>query len=198
MKITAIKAQVKNAERVSIYVDGAYSFSLTQNQLLEHRLRSGLELDADGLKKLQKASVRGKLLERALQYVMTRPRSEREVRDYMRRKEAESEVADDILRYLIEKKYIDDLAFAKSWIRNRQAVKPVSTRRLTAELLQKGVAASLIQQAVQSESFSEEQSLCDIVAKKRKLSRYQDLQKLTAYLLRQGFSYDAIKKALAE
>ena len=35
MKITAIKAQVKNPERVSIFVDDKYSFSLSLDELVE-------------------------------------------------------------------------------------------------------------------------------------------------------------------
>jgi hypothetical protein len=33
MKITAIKQQVKNPERVSIFVDGKYEFSLSLDEL---------------------------------------------------------------------------------------------------------------------------------------------------------------------
>jgi SOS response regulatory protein OraA/RecX len=36
-----------------------------------------------------------------------------------------------------------------------------------------------------------------VAAKKRRLSQYQDQQRLIAYLGRQGFGYEIIKKALA-
>ncbi|HKX24619.1 MAG TPA: hypothetical protein VJM46_05260, partial [Candidatus Saccharimonadales bacterium] len=83
MRITAIKAQVKNTERVSVYLDGKYSFSLTQNQLLELKIHSGMDLTEQELEDLKKASDYGKLLERSMNYVMIRPRSIRELRDYL-------------------------------------------------------------------------------------------------------------------
>src|SRR6266498_5520981 len=115
MKITAIKAQVRNPERVSIYVDGKYSFSLTQSQLLEHRLHSGLEVAEEELTKLKYASDYGKILERVMNFIMIRPRSAREVRDYLWRKEAEPELAASVMRYLRDRVYLDDAKFAKSW-----------------------------------------------------------------------------------
>jgi hypothetical protein len=36
--ITDIKIQVKNTEKVSLFVDGKYSFSLTISQLAEHKI----------------------------------------------------------------------------------------------------------------------------------------------------------------
>ena len=48
MTITKISAQVKNPDRVSIYIDGVYSLSLNLDQLLVEKLKFGLELDEVG------------------------------------------------------------------------------------------------------------------------------------------------------
>jgi regulatory protein len=199
MKITAIKAQIKNPERVSVYLDGKYSFSLTQSQLLERRLHSGMDLTEQELEDLKKASDYGKLLERTMNYVMIRPRSIREVRDYLWRKKAEPEVSENIIQRLEARSYLGDAAFARSWVRSRQLTKPVSKRRLQAELAQKGVASELIEQAINGDTeYDELEALREIITKKRKQTRYQDEQKLMQYLARQGFSYDVIKSTLAE
>ncbi len=137
MRVTAIRAQIKNVERVSVYLDGKYAFSLTQNQLLELRLHSGKELREQDVLALKQASDYGKLLERAMNYVMIRPRSQREVRDYLWRKKAEPNVAERVIQRLESRGYLNDAAFAASWVRTRQLTKPVSKRRLNAELTQK-------------------------------------------------------------
>ncbi len=196
MKVTAIKAQVRNHERVSIYVDAKYAFSLTQDQLLEHKLFSGKELDERTLAALKYASDWGKTLERVMNYLMIRPRSEREVRDYLWRKKTEPELAESVITRLRTRGYLDDAAFAKSWLQARQLTKPVSRRRLVAELRQKGVASEIIERTIATEAYDETAALRSIVAKKRKQTRYQDEQKLMQYLARQGFGYDAIKTAL--
>ena len=44
MKVTAIRQQVKRAGRYSIYVDGEYSFSLSEGALLDSKINVGQEL----------------------------------------------------------------------------------------------------------------------------------------------------------
>jgi len=197
MKVTAIKAQVKNVERVSIYLDGAYAFSLTQGQLLELKLHNGKELSEKDVIELKQASDYGKLLERVMNFVMIRPRSIREVRDYLWRKKAEPHTIDTIVQRLETRGYLNDASFAKSWAHARQLTKPVSKRRLQAELMQKGVASEHIAQALADDEYNERQALQEIILKKRRQVRYQDNQKLMHYLARQGFGYDSIKEALA-
>jgi len=198
MRVTAIKAQIKNVERVSIHVDGKYAFSLTQSQLLEHKLFVGKELSESDVNDLKAASDYGKLLERVMNYVMIRPRSIREVRDYLWRKKADPEMAESILQRFITKGYLNDASFAQSWARARQLTKPVSKRRLVAELQQKGVPSDDIQKALGETEYDELEALREIITKKRKQARYHDEQKLMQYLARQGFSYDSIKNTLAE
>jgi regulatory protein len=198
MKITAIKAQIKNAERVSIYLDGAYAFSLTQNQLLELKLHSGKELSEQDVTELKQASDYGKLLERVMNYIMIRPRSVREVHDYLWRKKADPEMSERIIKYFEDRGYLNDKSFASSWVRARQLTKPISKRRLVAELRQKGVASELIDNAVVNDEYDEVTALKEIILKKRKQARYQDEQKLMQYLARQGFGYDTIKNTLIE
>src|ERR1700709_459622 len=91
MKITSIKQQVKNPERASLFVDGKYSFSLSLNELVAEKLKINQEIDEAELKRLKKLSEDGKLKNRAMEWVMNRPRSIRELRDYLYRKKAEPE-----------------------------------------------------------------------------------------------------------
>jgi hypothetical protein len=56
MKITAIKQQVKNPERVSIFVDGKYEFSLSLDELVKYKLKNNQELDKADVKKFKKIS----------------------------------------------------------------------------------------------------------------------------------------------
>lgn len=197
MKITAIKAQVKNPERISIYVDEKYSFSLNYNQLLDQKLHVGVELDDPRLAELKHISDFGKAYERAMMYSLLRPRSLRELRDYCRRKKWAPEDCEIIIQKLLDKGYVNDRAFAKSWIENRAINKSTSQRKLRMELKQKGITDDIINDVLQQSSYSEDTALRDMIAKKRRLSRYKDdEQKLMQYLARQGFGFDEIKQAL--
>lgn len=197
MKITALKAQVKNVGRVSVFVDGKYNFSVSQVQLLDLKIRVGLEVSEADLINFKRASDFGKFFERALNYVMIRPRSVKEVRDYLWRKKVELEDVELIIEKLQSKRYLSDENFARSWIENRGLGKKTSVKKLKLELKQKGLSDEIIKNALDVSSFSEDDSLKNLIAKKRKNSKYAaDPQKLMQYLARQGFGFEQIKQVL--
>lgn len=211
MKITSISAQVKNPDRVSISVDGAYRFSLDVFQVSELGIKVGKEYTEEELIELETESQFGKLYTRALEYTMLRPHSAREVKDYLWRKtratkyksrtgdikEREGisqDVADRVFARLIEKGYVNDESFARYWVENRNQTKGVSKRKLQAELRSKGIEDSIIEHFLEETDRNDATELMKIIAKKRR--RYDDEKKLIAYLARQGFSYSDIRTAL--
>src|SRR3990167_18356 len=114
-KITTIRPQVKNPERVSVFLDGKYSFSLSLDELLREKLKNGDELDKTAEKRLKKISADGKLRARALEWLLNRPHSTRELRDYLYRKKAEPEMMDTLIKEFSDKGYLDDRKFGQ-WL----------------------------------------------------------------------------------
>lgn len=198
MKITAIKAQVKREGRYSIFVDGKYAFSLSAESLLETGLINGQELDESDIQAYKKLSTDDKAYGLTLEYVVRRMRSEGELHDYFRRKKYEAELAEQIIAKLKGGGYVDDAEFARRWVENRRLMKATSVRRLQLELQQKRVSSDIIQSVLAEDETDERQVLRELIAKKRKQSRYLDDHKLIAYLARQGFGYDDIKTVLGE
>jgi regulatory protein len=84
--VTDIKQAIKNPNRANIFINNKYSFSLDISQLSDNPLKIGQTLTAPELDHFKKLSSLGKLYARALEYALTRPRSEKEVRDYLLRK----------------------------------------------------------------------------------------------------------------
>lgn len=198
MKITSIKQQVKRAGRYSIYLDGKYSFSLGENELLKLGLHSGQELTEEELASYQDESEYGKWFDRTLNLLSFRLRSEWELRDYLKRKDAPPEVIDKILNKLSINGYVNDQQFAKSWVDNRRLLKATSRRKLMMELKQKRIPTDIIEAVLadDKEQTDEREVLRELVAKKQ--ARYPDKLKLMQYLARQGYSYDDIKSVLSE
>jgi regulatory protein len=195
MKITSIKQQVKQANRYSVFVDGKYSFSLSEAALLDSKIFSGQEIAPTELDKLKKMSASDKAFGAALRYVAMRPRSSGEMADYFRRKGVDEPTGQQISERLAGIGLLDDLAFAKAWVASRRLLRHVSVRRLKMELQQKRVSSEIIQNVLAEDTGNDRQTLKDIIEKKR--SRYPDTQKLMQHLARQGFSYDDIKAALS-
>lgn len=196
MRITEIKQQVKRTDRYSIYGDGRYIFSLSEAELLNLGLKINQEINEDDLRKLNEKAVLDKAYDRSLNLIMRRPRSEWEIRDYLQRKNYDQKIIASVLSKLGEAGYIDDEGFARRWIENRRLLKPTSKRKLRLELKQKHVPDEIIHQCLGDNETDEVEVVRGIIEKKRMQSRYQDEQKLIAYLARQGFSYADIKTAL--
>lgn len=198
MQITAIQQQVKNKSRYSIYIDGKYSFSLSEQGLLSSGIVNGMELTSQQLDELRDASVFDKAYARSLNLLARRARSEWEIRDYLRRKDYDLGLIDQLVEKLVSKGYIDDHDFAQRWVENRRLLKQTSKRKLWQELKQKRVADNVITEVLESDETDEKQVILELALRKQKTSRYKDRQKLMQYLSRQGFRYDDITWALSQ
>lgn len=198
MKITDIKQQEKRKDRYSIFIDGKYSFALSENGLLQSGLKIGQELNKSELAELKNNAKVDKGVYRALDLISRRPRSRWELEDYLKRKKYDENEIAVVLQTLNTKGYINDQDFARRWVENRRLLKPISQRKLRLELKQKRINDDVIKEVVDSDKTDEKQVLKELIDKKRTQTRYQDKQKLIAYLARQGFSYGDIKDVLAD
>ena len=222
--ITNLKQGVKNPNRVNVFVNSKYALSLDVAQVVDLGVKVGLEISEDGLVELKKASEYGKLYQRTLEWVLVRPRSVRETRDYLQRKlkntfrgpyatneernervspvttgaservrEEYSAFSDKIIIRLIRKGYLDDEKFAEWYVENRFVKKGVSRKRLRMELMKKGVDKGIIDEVLGGRDDEEE--IRKMAARKR--AKYTQ-EKLIAYLCRQGFSYDLVRRVVLE
>ena len=209
MKITSITTQKRNNNRVNISIDGRYRFSLDTYQLVELGIKVGIEYAETDLVTLEQESMFGKIYGRALEYCLMRPHSAREVQNYLYHKTrskrdktgelkpgVSSEITVRVFERLVEKGYVNDQKFASFWIENRSLNKGISSRKLMAELREKGVSKTIIEDTLIEAQRSDSEEIQKIITKK--LSHYPDEKKLIAYLARQGFEYNEIKQALDE
>ncbi len=196
MKITALREQVKNPNRISVFVDEDYAFSLTLDQMVEYAVKKGLELNQVELDRFKELSDQGRQKARALEWLFMRPHSVREFRDYGYRKKLDKELVQQWAEEFTRKNYLDDTAFARWFAENRMR-KHKSCREITAELRSKGIEASIIDAVLSELDTADDVSLKAQVEKLRTRPRYADEQKLIAYLARKGFRYDDIKRAVS-
>lgn len=197
-KITNLKQGIKRPNRVNVFLDGAFAFSLDVAQVVDFRLRVGQEITPAKANELTRASIFGKLYQRTLEWVLVRPRSIKETREYLFRKIAPSQdttqnegaMSEGIIKKLIKKGYLDDRKFAEYYIENRFIKKGISRRRLELELRKKGLNQELINQTFTASSRDDVAEIKKIIAKKQ--GRY-DEQKLMQYLIRQGFDFELVR-----
>jgi regulatory protein len=192
--VTALRVQERDKDRVSIFVDGEYAFSLPI--LAAAQLYKGQELSEAEQTELAREGTVDLARQQALRFLSYRPRSTAEVEAALLRKgHAEDVVAEAIAR-LQRGGLIDDEAFARFWVDNRTQFKARSAKALRYELRQKGVEKEVIDEAV--EEVDDEAAAWAAV--ESKVGRWEALeqrdfeQKVIAHLGRRGFNFDVARR----
>lgn len=196
MKITSIQKQIKRTNRYSIYIDEKYSFSLSESALIDQGLAKNQELSEVQVSTLKKLQEDDKLFAQTLRYLSYRARSEWEITQYLKRKKAPPSLIDEILNKLRDIHLINDQEYAKSYVRSRLLSRQLSNRKLVFELKQKHIEEKDIKSAVDEQGVNDQDSLIELIEKKKQQSKYSDDLKLMQYLSRQGFNYEDIKSSL--
>jgi regulatory protein len=187
--VTAIDVQKRGKDRVNVFLDGAFAFSLGIEVLEERSLHLGQMLSDSQREELVRVDMFHKCLNAALRLLSYRPRSEAEVRTRLRPR-FEEQAIDSVIVHLKARHMVDDVAFAQFWKENRESFSPRSKRMLILELRRKGIDSGVITDVV--EAIDEEQSAYRAAEKKARYWAKEDYytfrRKLGAFLHRRGFS----------
>lgn len=193
-KITALKLQKKNTQRVNVYLDGEFAFGLAR--IVAAWLQVGQELSEEKIAELRSGDEREVALQRALHFISFRPRTEREVRQNLEKAGLPPDVIEETLVRLQEQRLIDDSRFAEFWIDNRTTFRPRSERLLALELRQRGLTEPVIEEAIQTAAIDEQAAAYQAAQKRSRrlagLDRLAFRQKLGSFLARRGFNYETI------
>jgi regulatory protein len=192
-EITALTVQRRRRNRVNVFLDGEYAFSL--QDALAASLHPGQELDEQTIAELRRRDVVEEAYNHALNYLTYRPRSAWEVRRYLEKRGLSEETRAAVLGRLTRAGLVNDREFAQLWVENRAAHRPRGRRALRAELRQRGIANEIVESAVLD---VDETAAALRVAEARAgrlshLNRQTFRQRLYGYLQRRGFSYDVCR-----
>jgi regulatory protein len=191
--------------RLIVLEDGR-RFRVDAEEVARLGLEPGVVLAPPALLLLESRDAYRRARETALRLLGARPRSTAELRARLRRAGAPLESVASVITNLTNDGYLNDLEFARAWVQNRLAVRPCGALRLRSELREKGVASSLIEQAIrevcgeEEAAVEEERRARDLV--ERRLRAYARLawdariRRLAGLLQRRGFAAPTIARVL--
>jgi regulatory protein len=197
-RITALKVQKKNPNRVNVYLDGRYAFGIAR--ILAAYLKLDQSISDEKIAALQEKDCHEVALQKALYFINYRPRSEQEVRTKLLNGGFDELVVGKILERLIQGGVLGDEQFARNWIENRNTFRPRSKRLLALELRRKGIGGETIQSVLEEEGPDD--ALLSYQAASRYAHRLEGLEwqvfrkRLADYLARRGFQYAHIQAAV--
>jgi regulatory protein len=195
MQITAMEPQARHPNRINLYVD--HRFALGLADIIAARVHVGQTVGEADLAELARAEALETAHEAALRFLEPRPRSAAEVRQRLQKKGTDPELIEPVIVRLTEAGLLDDTAFAKYWVENREQFRPRAGRALRFELKRKGLSNAAITDALASvdEDESAYRAGGERARRWRTLEHREFRDKLGAFLVRRGFSYDTAKRA---
>ncbi|SER85931.1 recombination regulator RecX [Salipaludibacillus aurantiacus] len=203
-KITAAK---KKKGRFHIYLkreEGEeYAFSVSEDLLVNEHLLKGKELSEEDIERLKEKDDVDKAMQKALNYLSYRMRSEGEITRYLRDQELTEEDIANIIDRLRELQFIDDIRFAEAFVRTKRDTAKKGPLLIEQELYQKGVSQHHIDRAMKE--YPEETQLdhaIKMVEKKqssyKKEGAKKKQQKLMQFVIQRGYPQSVASKAVAE
>lgn len=201
--ITAVKAQQRDKERVSVFIDDEFAFGLMMDIAIREGLRKGIVLTIARQEELLQQEDVARARRSLLDLVAHRPRTTTEMQCALVRKGFSAEIAEKVIEWGENQKYLDDVSYAEQFVRIRSGRKGHGPRRLKADLARKGIPTRIAEAAIRDNVVSD-----DLLANAARLAEsrwvrlqtepdvYKRRKKLSDYLVRQGYDFETIREIL--
>ncbi len=194
-QITALKEQVKNKKRVSVYLDGEFYCGLDFVTVMKNRLKVGEYIEENKLVEIQYQSEMQACFDKALNFISSTVKTKKQIKDKLLRLGYLDEIVEKTIEKLKEYGYVDDGDYAKRFASTYKGTK--GKKLIKLELRRKGVSEKDAETAV--ECIESQQEACDRLAEKYLKNKEKDqknILKCYKYLLSKGFDYDEAKLAV--
>jgi regulatory protein len=199
-KITALRAQIKDSQRVNVFIEGEFAIGVGLTTITKTGLHVGKQLSAEEFAKLEQIESGDKAYLAALRFLEARPRSIAEVRARLGRKDYAPEAIDAAIARLAELELLDDAAFARYWVENRQANRPRGAGALRDELRRKGIDADITAEVLNDDSLTGDEAASAWGLARGALRKYAGshdrnafTRRMGSYLQRRGYTFDVIR-----
>lgn len=201
MKVTALKPQQRNRNRVSVFLDDRYAFGLDQELVIKLGLHAGLEIDAARLAQIAQEAERKKAMDASFNLLAYRARSRKEIETRLKRKDISESAISEASKRLTELGLLDDVKFAEAFARDRLEFARKGKRVIYAELRKKGVPKPIVEQVLAKtvdEAAAAGAALEKVARRYAALEPRERYRKLHDLLLRRGFSFETIEHVLRD
>lgn len=203
-KITEIRENKKNENRVSLFSDDVFLMACDKELIYKHQIKKGDPVDEDRLKELIAEDDYIKAREIGLRQLERSFKTEKQVKDKLVEKEFSLETINQVIEKLREYNLLDDKKYAEQFLKEKLRTRGI--RKASYELVQKGVPKEIIaEMTAELDTASMQEESCLTHGKKkydqlirREQDKYKVKNKLFTYLSSKGYDFDLIKSCLSE
>ncbi|MBR5266713.1 MAG: regulatory protein RecX [Lachnospiraceae bacterium] len=137
--------------------------------------------------------------EKAVYYLQFSGKTEHELRKKLAEQEFSPASVDSAIEFVKSRRYLDDEDYARRFVERNGRKK--SRKQMIFDLNQKGVSREIIDVVLEEMEVDEESQILTLLEKKQYSgddATREEKQRISAYLARKGFSYEAISSALIQ
>lgn len=199
MEITSVEKNKKNKDRLSVYIDGRFSFTISEEDYISLNLYDKTEINEETVEYIKDTLNFREAKSRAVRYLSLKLRTEREVREKLLNEGYDPDCTAKVIDELKAIGYINNKLYAQKYIFDRSKLKPLSKRMMRLELLSRGIPEETADEVLSD--WKVEDSVVAESLLKRKFGKYdmsdeKTLRKAYMFLVHRGFSRETIKEAL--
>ena len=194
--ITKMEISKRNKERINIYIDEEYAFSISAELVYKENLKVKDKVDVQLLKKLSDEDNYIKCKNTALKIIERTYKSEKELAERLELKGYDSHIIKRTINFMKEYNLLNDNSYATMYVKDKSKI--AGKRKYT--LLQKGINENIIENELEKLDNNELKNAAYEMAlkkykviSKREADEYKLMQKLYRFLMGKGYDYDLIK-----
>ncbi|MBX9184750.1 recombination regulator RecX [Clostridium sp. K04] len=196
--ITKIEVGKRNKERVNIYIDEEYAFSISAELIYKENIKVKDKIDVDSLKKLADEDNYIKCKNTALKTIERTYKSEKELVQKLALKGYDDHIINRTINFMKEYNLLNDNNYATMYVKDKS--RNIGKKKIKYSLLQKGIDEEIIESELEKINNDEVKAIVYEMAlkkykvfSKRENDNYKLTQKLYRFLMGKGYDYDLIK-----
>ncbi|WP_297427630.1 recombination regulator RecX [Clostridium sp.] len=202
-KVTKMEIQKRNKERVNLFLDGEYAFSISDELVYTEGLKLNNDIDSDKLKALAEKDSLVRCKEAGLRIIERTYKTEKELREKLKLKGYEDNAVDYCIDFLKKYNYINDTNYSKAFINDK--LNSMGSQKIRYALIQKGISREIIDEELTNLSTENEENVAFNIGKKKynaiiknETDEYKISGKLYRYLISKGYSIDITNSVVKE
>ena len=194
--VKEIEAVGKGRYRVKF--DTGVTCLLYRKEMSSFSIEKGKKITAQQYQELLEEVVGKRAKKRALHLLEQMDRTEKQLRDKLLANEYPQSCIDGAIAYVKGFHYLDDSRYASNYVRFSQ--EKMSRVQMKQKLMQKGIASSVIADAIEEGYVADEMEQIMALLRKRKFvpekADEKEFQRTYQYVMRRGFKSSDILKAM--
>lgn len=201
--ITKIEIQKKNKERVNIYLDEEYAFSISAELVYKENLKVKDVVDIEKLKSVADKESYLRCKNSALKIIERSYKTEKEVIEKLQMKGYEQNHIEASIEFLKEYKFLNDDYYAEAFIKDKLNSK--GSQRIKQDLIKKGIPSDKIEEKLEGIDKIAEKNTARVLANKKlriiqksENDTYKISGKLYRFLISKGYAYDVVKEVVKD